>query len=279
LRRRTARDQREEIAIIKKGCGTRENFDQDSTRDMAWACGRAREDESDGNKKMWQNREEDFSDVSTTSSESDESTIFAQETCAKDTSTTSSESEDSTVFDQDTCAKDTSTTSSEIDDSTVFAQDTCANDTHRRCIIKKLRGRQETAQIDLFLPQLNAWCQCKNCTRTILAHHAKYAEQNLCCLLRPWQVVFLAKQNIHTAGDLLQLKSRDAKQVCKSMVNWRKENGMDGHSKKACLVALHIWVRACALLKVVVEQSAEDTVPDLVEINLSEEEAGFSLLR
>jgi hypothetical protein len=189
-----------------------------------------------------------------------------------------SESDESTVFAQETCAKDTSTTINESGESTAFPQDTCANDIHRQCTIKWLRGRQDTPHIDFFLPQLNAWCQCKDCTRTMVTHHAKHAEQNLCCILRPWQVVFLAKQNIHTAGDLLQLKSRDAKQVCKSMVNWRKENGMDGHSKKACLVALHIWVRACALLKAVVEQSAEDAVPDLVEINLSEEEAGFSLL-
>jgi hypothetical protein len=154
-----------------------------------------------------------------------------------------SESDESTVFAQETCAKDTSTTISESGESTVFAQDTYANDIHRQCTIKWLRGRQD-----------------------------------ICCILRPWQVVFLAKQNIHTAGDLLQLKSRGAEQVCKSMANWRTENGMDGHSKKACLVALHVWVRACALLKAVVEQSAEDSVPDLVEINLSEEEAGFSLL-
>jgi hypothetical protein len=98
LRRRTARGQREEIAIIKKSCGTRENVDQDSTRDTVWVCARAREDESDDNQKMLQHRGEDFSDVSTTISESDESTVFAQETCAKDTSTTSSESDDSTIF-------------------------------------------------------------------------------------------------------------------------------------------------------------------------------------
>jgi hypothetical protein len=106
LRLRTTRAQHEESAIVKKGCGTRENVDQDLASGMAWACARAREDESHGNQKKLQN-----SDVSTTSSESG--------------------------------------------DSTVFAQDTCDNDNYRQCIIKKLRGRQDTAHIDFFLWYLN----------------------------------------------------------------------------------------------------------------------------
>jgi hypothetical protein len=212
LRRRTTRGQHKESAIIKNGYETRDNVCRDAISDMAWAC--ARDCEGDGNQKL-QNRDRDFSDASTTSSESEDSSTARLEL--------------SSSFTQDT--------------------DSCAKDTPRQCIIKKLQRTQDTAQIEFFLPQLNAWCQCKDCTRAMVVHHDKYAVQNLCCLLRPWQVAFLAKQNIYTAGDLLQLKSRDAMQLCKSMVSWRKENGMDGRRKKACQVALHIWIRACALLK------------------------------
>jgi hypothetical protein len=108
---------------------------------------------------------------------------------------------------------------------------------------------------DFYLPAISVDCSCGKVKNSSVFSESDPSE--LCCILRPWQVRFLASLKIHNTIDFLHACKERIRELAKHMRRWRRVQGMLSVKTKSCNVALYIWSRTCrAVLRSVSLQRA-----------------------
>ena len=121
------------------------------------------------------------------------------------------------------------------------------------CLFSSPVFAQQRDQMEFFLP---AACSCPKCRAELAAAAATAAADggdddaaaadltSLKTILRPWQVEFLASEDITTAQALVNVE-KDAERrqkLCKQMKRWRKERDLPAKTI-SCLMACCIWAK------------------------------------
>jgi hypothetical protein len=124
--------------------------------------------------------------------------------------------------------------------------------------------------VEFYLPKLGICCKCGNGPKSspIIDGTA------LVCILRPWQVAFLASIEIFDSIDFIHAFKERSGTISKQMRRWRRANSMLAVKTKSCMIALHIWYRtATSVLRSMREQHARGIerpeIPDFLRISIA----------
>ena len=116
--------------------------------------------------------------------------------------------------------------------------------------------------VNFFLPKLGMACNCSNKQASDNDLVEGSESTDLVNILRPWQVDFLASQNLHTALEFVHTFNQTRSTMERKMRLWRKEQGLPSVKTKSCGIALHIWARTCkSVVRSVRKQRAQGVKP------------------
>lgn len=125
---------------------------------------------------------------------------------------------------------------------------------------------------EFYLPQVGVACSCGR--KQALPDDVDPCE--LSCILRNWQVTFLASVGIRDGYDLIHAYKERPRELAKLLKQWRKAKGLSSAKTSSCSIALHIWSRTCkSVIKSVREQQANGIVkphrPHFLDITVSDD--------
>jgi hypothetical protein len=107
-------------------------------------------------------------------------------------------------------------------------------------------------QVEFYLPKLRLTCSYCRPKDPSAPSSSNEQEEDLgedplalSNILREWQVQFLSYMGIHHAMVLVQANARQSGVLAKHMRRWRRKQKLLSVKTKSCMLALHIWARAC----------------------------------
>lgn len=109
---------------------------------------------------------------------------------------------------------------------------------------RKLFAGKPPHYVEFFTPKISIICSCGKRSQK----DGQKSQNNMYSLkyiLRDWQVSFLSHQGICSADAFVRVAKKQAKRLAHSLFSWREEQGLPQFQIKSCLVAIHIWARAC----------------------------------
>jgi uncharacterized protein YgbK (DUF1537 family) len=104
---------------------------------------------------------------------------------------------------------------------------------------------ESAEQAEFFLPNLSPAGPYEHGVR-----NSEMSDASICDLksiLRPWQVDFLASLRIKTAGEFVEIHTKDGceSSLARKMRRWRRKQKLPSVKTRSCAIALLIWARTC----------------------------------